>query len=109
MVSAYGTKHDITKFDREGYLFIVRAEDGHYISGAHKFVHGKTDKANLYVDARSMYFDLYGMIYMSFSALKADKGMSDGSITDYAPKVAVAAFKTNADPTANAIHYYKHM
>jgi len=75
----------------------LRAEDGHYVSGIHEIIHGKSDKANFFVDARSMYFDSYGIVYMALNNLKTDKGLTDNSIGDFAPKVAVAAFNSNTD------------
>ena len=35
MVSAYGTKFDTNKYDPTGYIFVVRATDGHYVAGVH--------------------------------------------------------------------------
>ena len=52
-----------------------------------------------------MYFDPYGIVYMAFGSEKHDKGMSDGSISDHAPKVAVGAYN---GATLTKI-YYRHM
>ena len=36
MVAAYGTKFDQSKYCSDtGYIFVVRADDGHYVAGVH--------------------------------------------------------------------------
>ena len=104
-LAVYGSKFDTNKYSNYGYIWIVRVEDGHYYAGLREIIHGDNDKANIYVAAHGMYFDSYGIIYMAFGSEKHDKGMSDGSISDYAPKVAVGAY----DGTTLSKIYYRHM
>ena len=74
-LSAYATKYDTKKYAAYGYIFVVKASDGHYIAGIHEIIHGGNDKANIYVPSNGMYFDSYGIIYMAFGTEKHDKGM----------------------------------
>ena len=96
MVAAYGTKFEQNKLDPEGYIWVVRATDGHYMWGIHEIIHGENDKGNLYVPAGAMHFDSYGTVYMAFGSEKTDKGFTnvdvDSKINDHIPKFAIAGF-----------------
>lgn len=109
MVAAYGSKLNDPDFDETGYFFVVRASDGHYVSGIHRFTHGDGDKGRLYVPNGGMYFDNYGIVYMAFGSERDDKGATnedvDGDIKDHAPKFAIAGF----NGSTGAKIFYHHM
>ena len=105
MLAAHSVKFDNYDYDFISYIFVVRAEDGHYVTDVHEITHGKRDKGEFIVEASGMYFDPYGIVYMGFNFV-GSKGANadDGSFNEYASKLAVGAFNANS----KAMEFYWH-
>ena len=96
MLAAHGVEFKEFEYDEKSYIFIVRAEDGHYVTNVHEIKHGKNGIVEFIVEASGMYFDPYGLVYMGFNFV-GEKGANadDGSFIEYASKLAVGAFNVN--------------
>ena len=49
MVAAHGSEWKSFDYDENVYIFIVRAEDGHYVTNAHKIQHGSSGEGEFTV------------------------------------------------------------
>ena len=107
-MAAYATRWH-TYYDELGYVFVVRAADGHYVWGAYRIDHGVAN-AGLYVTSNGMYFDSYGIVYMTFAHERPNNlGYTnvdvDGSLPNlYHTKLAVASF----DGSTGDLLFYHH-
>lgn len=100
-LAAHGSKWSNFGYDTDVYIFIVRTEDGHYLTDAHKITHGAKDKGDFTVSSSGMHFDPYGLVYMAHSFVGIKYADADnGAFTNYASKLAVSGYNVNSKSMA---------
>lgn len=67
MVAANAAEYGTYDFKLISYVFVVRAEDGGYVSDVQKIDHGSANDISDYggVLSSGMYFDPYGLVYLA--------------------------------------------
>ena len=71
------------------YIFVIRAVDGHYVTGVHEINHGVNGYYR--VESSGMFFDPYGVVYMTFNFFSGSSSAFNG----YAARLAVGGFDVN--------------